>query len=275
MSNDELLRPNGRSRRWVFTLNNYTCEEEKSLSLGGERIKYITWGRERGESGTPHLQGFVQFKAPTSLRQVKEISERAHWEIARGNNDQAITYCHKDGDYFEWGDRPAQGKRNDMEELKELVFAGKSGVELARAHFGSYVRYQRGIEKVVQQVRREREKIPPVVKYIWGPTGSGKTRFAYDNHEDIWTYPGKGWFDGYSGQKVALLDDLRADDGLSFGFLLRLLDRYPLDVPVKGGHVVWDPEIIYITSNIKPEELFRMHDSAPLLRRLTEIIHLD
>lgn len=271
----ELLQANGRSRRWVFTLNNYTVEEEGKVQEPNDRVKYIIYGREVGESGTKHLQGFVQFKQPASFNQVKEYIPRAHWEKARGTTDQAITYCQKDGDIWEFGDKPAQGKRNDLSELRELVFAGKRTVELASEHFGTYVRYHRGIEKVVQLVRREREKTPPLVYYIWGPTGSGKTRSVYEKHQDVWTYPGKGWFCGYEGQECALLDDLRADDGLSFGFLLRLLDRYPVDVPTKGGHTYWDPKYIYITSNVKPEELYRMHDSAPLLRRITEIKYLE
>ncbi|KAF8784594.1 Replication-associated protein like [Argiope bruennichi] len=35
----------------------------------------------------------------------------------------------------------------------------------------------------------------------------------------------------------------------SYGDLLRLLDRYPLKVPIKGGYAEFNSEIIYITSN--------------------------
>ena len=40
------------------------------------------------------------------------------------------------------------------------------------------------------------------------------------------------WFDGYMGQKVVCFDDFRKDF-CTFHELLRLLDRYPMDVPVK------------------------------------------
>ena len=83
------------SIKWCFTLNNYTEEEYSSIVLGFESSakKYII-GDETGDSGTPHLQGYVEFKSklrPLSLK----LSNRIHWEKARGNSDENYRYCSK------------------------------------------------------------------------------------------------------------------------------------------------------------------------------------
>ena len=87
------------SKRWVFTLNNYTQEHLNLLSAVVPQvcIKYII-GKEIGDSGTPHLQGFCYFKdrvRPKSVINIKEI----HWEKALGN-DLSQNYCGKDDDVF-------------------------------------------------------------------------------------------------------------------------------------------------------------------------------
>ena len=80
-----------QSKRWCFTLNNYTEEEYNELKEVD--CKYIVIGKGVGESGTPHLQGFVIFSNTKRLAAVKRINGRAHWEKARGTSEQAADYC--------------------------------------------------------------------------------------------------------------------------------------------------------------------------------------
>lgn len=85
------------------------------------------------------------------------------------------------------------------------------------------------------------------------------------------------------GQPVAILDDFRKGD-CSFKFLLRLLDRYRLAVPIKGGHVQWVPKYIFITCPYEPKAYFQYTDAAghqveredigQLMRRITHIVHV-
>ena len=57
------------------------------------------------------------------------------------------------------------------------------------------------------------------------------------------------WFDGYIGQDTAIFDDFRAS-GNRFSYILRIIDRYPMDVPVKGGFVYWNPKyIVFMPKN--------------------------
>jgi hypothetical protein len=79
-------------------------------------------------------------------------------------------------------------------------------------------------------------KFKPVVYWLWGATGSGKSRLAKAVCKDCYFKPPDSrWFDGYDGQKVVVLNDLRKST-FTFSYLLDLLDRYPFQVEVKGGY---------------------------------------
>jgi len=113
------------SKHWVFTLNNYTALEYDSMVAFSEtpECEYIVIGKEMGDNGTPHLQGYVCFTNRKTLASVKRLlSDRAHLETMRGKPMEASTYCKKDGDYYEFGSLPAgRGKRTDWELLLEYV----------------------------------------------------------------------------------------------------------------------------------------------------------
>jgi len=50
------------SKSWVLTLNNYSDEEYGSLKQVLENLGDYILGKEIGESGTPHIQGYVKFQ---------------------------------------------------------------------------------------------------------------------------------------------------------------------------------------------------------------------
>jgi len=95
------------AKNWCFTVNNYVQNDiekiEEMFSHG--HFNYIVYGIEAGESGTPHLQGYVQLKKKLRLAQVKTlISSRAHLEVQRGSVMQAVMYCKKDSNFKEFGE---------------------------------------------------------------------------------------------------------------------------------------------------------------------------
>ena len=107
-----------RCRGYVFTLNNYTEEDVEALRQT-QGSKYLLFGKEVGENGTPHLQGYVYFKNKKSFKQVKTLlGDRYHIEAQRGSCEQAIDYCKKDGDYEEIGNPPLSKKEKSEKGVK-------------------------------------------------------------------------------------------------------------------------------------------------------------
>lgn len=116
-----------QNARWVFTLNNYTADDEARIcSLFPGRLKYFVFGREVAPTtGTPHLQGFVIFKRTTRGSVVQRLiggNVLVHIEPARADNLAASDYCKKDGDFTEGGEIPgSQGHRSDWDSYRSFV----------------------------------------------------------------------------------------------------------------------------------------------------------
>jgi len=229
-----------------------------------------------GDSGTPHLQGFVSFAKRTTMAAAKKVvGRRAHLEMARGTPQQAAEYCKKDGAYTEFGSCPTgSGKRSDLDDLYKQIKEGKSEEEIADAFPAQYIRYSSSIVRTIRKFQPERDWMPETY-ILWGRSGTGKTRFVYDHHQrkDIYVHAGDSWFDGYDGQEVALFDDFTGGE-FKLSYLLKLLDRYPMRVPVKGGFVQWKPRKIFFTSNKDPQlwyaNALEEHQNA-LQRRIKDI----
>jgi len=87
-------------KNWCFTLNNWTDEEYLSLRDFLKNGSKFIIGKEIGENGTPHLQGWVEFDTKLRPLETKELCKRIHWEKQYSSNEDCINYCAKDGDYI-------------------------------------------------------------------------------------------------------------------------------------------------------------------------------
>lgn len=97
----------GKYRNFTITFNNYGSQDVSDLTDFVEKncTKYLL-AYEVGESGTPHIQGFMCFKsqrsfsAVTKWRGYSERLKRAHIEVMRGSVKQNIKYCSKEDNIF-------------------------------------------------------------------------------------------------------------------------------------------------------------------------------
>jgi len=175
-------------RNWCWTLNNPT--EEEILAIQDWEVKYLTYGKEVGESGTPHLQGYLETENTVRVSALKKLNKRVHWELRRGTQEQAVKYCLKeDPEPYEIGIKATQGRRNDIHEVAEMIKEGVSLKRVAQDHPGMWVKYYRGFTNLKMILIEPRNEVPEVVVYH-GKTGCGKTRQAIEafEGEDYWMW---------------------------------------------------------------------------------------
>lgn len=279
---------------YCFTLNNPTLDEESLIQVTIPEVSYIIYGNEVGDSGTPHLQGYLELTKRMSIKAVKQLLgvNRLHLEPRKGTQSQAIAYCRKDDpDPFERGTpKPCGRPKSAVPSSKNKLLPYVSEVKSSLSNFASHpdasfhmLKHAKEFLSLTESPRKRDCK--PLVIWLYGPTGTGKTLRAFQHAERLGLEPyvksgNAKWFDGYDCHKFVILDDFR-DSHMEFGFLLRLLDRYPLRVECKGSSRQFKAEIIYITSPSPPDELYKVmqstdkHDKiGQLLRRIDEVRHI-
>jgi len=275
-----------RYSRFIFTLNNYTPAEEKDIqaSCKAKNISWLIYGREIAPTtGTPHLQGACVVGRRLAASTIAKYPGFSRMRMSDMDGSCAAnkTYCTKqDKNYFEHGTMQEQGKRNDLVEVVSTLRANHSLRALVSDdnHAATYIRYSRGIEKFLD-LTAPLTRVQPIVIWLHGPTGVGKSYTARETSGRLFGEEGTWmsgvdlqWYDGYNRNKSAILDEFRPEN-YKFQFLLRLLDRYPVLVPVKHGHTTWCPEVIWITSPTEPaNSCFPCHDPLDQLLRRISII---
>jgi len=255
-----------RARSWCFTHSNYTDEDINFWQ--NINCRFIMYGKEVAPTtGTPHLQGFIMFEKAMRFGPLKKLFPKGvNFRACNGSPQQNIDYVSKDGELYERGERPKQGQRTDLDEVRNAAL--DSGMRYVTSYYN------------LQQIKVAREfltynepqrETKPLVEWFWGPSGTGKTRTAIElMPEDRWT-SGKSlkWWDGYDRHKNVLIDDFRGDF-CTFHELLRILDRYEYRVECKGGSRQLLAEHIIVTSPYSPDKAYPglIEHVYQLLRRI-------
>lgn len=148
-----------KTRFIVFTINNWTGDDERSLEALGPTVPYLVYGYETGEAGTHHLQGYVIFSKPLSIEEARIcLGGRAHVEFKRGTHEQAATYCKKDGLFKEYGEVPRSvGVKGQFEAFIEWFMSyyqdnerAPTEKEVAKAYPTLFVRYGRKLQELIK-----------------------------------------------------------------------------------------------------------------------------
>jgi len=260
----------GKARSICWTLNNYKQSDVESLRFYASQCAYLVFGYEIAPTTlTPHLQGFVAWENPRSIDKFMTvfITKGVHVERTRGTAKQASDYCKEDGKFEEFGTMPHQGSRTDWHAAITQLKNGAAITDVIEEQ-PHLLPCQRALREFKTMLLKPLHRDVNVIVLIGG-AGTGKTRYAYDKYPDLYSKPRGEWWDGYTGQKTILLDDYYGY--LPYCELLRVLDRYPYQVPVKGGYVFAQWDTIVITSNESPERWYSKGLTDALRRRLNNI----
>jgi len=274
-----------RARDYCFTvqLTNITFDDVWVYVQLAEP-EYAVCGKEFAPTtGAPHAQGYIRFKnAKSFAAALAKLPPGTHLEKRRKSHEVAANYCKKDGHYYEHGRLPEQGKRSDLEILVDHIDAGGSLADYLRIPGATlqaarcYYTISNALEGSVNTRNPEKQ-----VLWYYGPPGSGKTFHARMQNPHAWvSLAGDGyrWFDRYTGQDTAILDEVHSENTRQhINVFHRLLHEYSETVQVKGSTVTWHPEKVIICSLQSPQEfaqeVYHSHEYALQLERRIDRIY--
>lgn len=125
-----------KHKSYSFTINNHTYKDLSQLLESS--FKYLIFGFEIGKDNTPHIQGYIQYYNQKHFSSVKKDMPRAHIEISKGTSQQNIDYCSKDGEYYEFGERPTLGGRVTYDQIHEAFLDPKNNATIIRQYAKTY-----------------------------------------------------------------------------------------------------------------------------------------
>lgn len=268
-----------KKNAYCFTINNPTTADEEVLKAleANDKVRYFIIGREKGESGTPHYQGYIYFRSRVVFASVKKVLPRAHIEVARGSVEENFLYCSKDKDFYEHGDRPMsdteKGKRGREFWVEQLEHCKRGRVEdcdpkLQITHFNalhSVSAYYAAMPLDLDDFDNH---------WYYGESGSGKSLKARSENPGHYLKMCNKWWDGYRGEDVVIIEDFDKAHKVLGHHMKIWADRYAFPAEVKGSKRNLRPQKIIVTSNWSPQQIWGDEPETldPILRRFN-VVH--
>lgn len=266
-------------RSFCFTMNNYP-----DTVLVDELVcKYMLYGKEVGESGTPHLQGLVTFVSQRSLSAVIKDLPGCHVEVCK-SVDASVIYCKKGGDFTERGTPPISTKEKsalggDATKRKwEDIWEKAKNNQIEEIDAEERIKHYKTLRAIQKDYGTrapdlEVESGYKGILWIYGCPGSGKSRWVRETYsrEEVYDKTLNKWWDGYSGEKIVLLDDFGKAHGVLGEHIKRWGDRYSFPAEIKGGKIDIRPERIIVTSNYTPDQIWEEPMIYQAIMRRTEM----
>ena len=293
---------NTQSRKWSLVINNpQECGLDHSAIVEILRKfspAYFCMADEIATTGTYHTHIFLYSPSPIRFSTVKNRFPTAHIDKTYGSAKENRDYIRKEGKwaetdkaetnlpdtFWEWGDMPAE-KEEKAPQMYKLIQEVREGISTANIIEGSpnLAFRVRDIDTLRQTLLSDRyasENRKIEVWYIFGASGTGKTRGIYERHDAkdicrITNYRnGRGIsFDGYTGQDVLVFEEFHSQ--IPIEDMLNYLDIYPLSLPARYSDRVACYTRVYITSNLPLEKQYRnvQWDSLETWRAFIRRIH--
>lgn len=260
-------------RQGIFWILTISCAEHPLQPILIPELCWIRGQQERGDGGFLHWQVIIAFHKKASSATLRRLYPGINAELTR--SAAAAEYVWKEdtrvpGSQFEIGVRPiCRNSKVEWEKIWQDAIKG----DLLSIPANIRVQNYRTLRCIQSDFARP-IGINRTCSVFHGPTGTGKSMRAWEEGT-LDAYPkdprSKFWC-GYNGQTNVIIDEFRG--GIDISHLLRWLDRYPVNVEIKGSSVCLQASHIWITSNLRPELWYPDLDPetlAALLRRLVVV----
>lgn len=236
-------------------------------------------------TGMLHLQGMLSTIRVSSFDVVRGIFERLHkdlkpWIQEARDPASAWTYCQKDDTKVAgpWtkGKPPSQGMRTDLLDFIDAASDLKTGnstiIDIRRDYPAIEARYMRYFDRVIFRNIPDRSYKTRVI-LCTGPPATGKSHtcrlesrnvfnvepFSINLRDGVKGTTATNWYDGYDqhdGEGITAIIDELSPSQLPLSSFNQLGDRYPLNLPIKGGFVKFRAKALYITTNYPLVDLY-------------------
>lgn len=300
--------PSEPSRYWCYTYYGKDGDLSISSSLPDSATYSVYQMEECPTTKRKHIQGYIEFNKPVKGGQkskwVSDWIPGAHVEAKAkfSTREEAEHYCRKPcsaecnekhcksardsgNGRIDWNTtapmelgvqedqsdkkkRVKQGGRTDLAAAITELKNGTSVIDVIENQ-PSLAYHVNALLKVSNLIRFKPLERDVKVIVIWGDAECGKSHNARQQNHPVFNKSDGDWWDGYNGEKTIILDDYYGT--LKYQELLKVLDRYPYQVPIKGSFVWAQYDTVYITSNTPPDQWYKMGYTTALHRRITEI----
>ena len=243
----------------------------------------------------------------TTLKKVSDILCQSHIEPQLGGKEQLKAYLLKEGEYEEKGKQvlctrgmdgieDRQGRRNDLDEIGELLENGCTPEEIFETSF-RFRKYEKMVkaEYIARRIRETPQIKEMWNEYHWGKSGTGKTytyiklceKYSPDEVYLCSDYANSGAsgggfdFYGNTAAKIVVLDEFRGN--IPYSQFLSMLDVYSRNQQHCRYQNVYNLWTSVIICSIYPPEKaysFMVDDTEKsvdsiqqLLRRLNTIVY--
>jgi hypothetical protein len=266
-------------------------------NLTETKFKWFLCAIEKGDiNENMHLQGCFSLKNASTWTAVHKMLELKGGDYLSEQKSSQVTnvlYCSKGKQtHEEWeisgvdgenygvdfrplkvmGDLPQLGesKVNQWDDIRQAVENGWSDLDIVARWPQEGIRCASHIAKYRLLWDRKHAQWRDVqVVYIWGKTGTGKTRavttkYGYQDSFRVTDYPNNGdrangAFDMYDGQDVLIFEEFRSSIKLTD--MLNYLDGHPVELACRYANQLMKATKIFILSNIPLDEQYRsFHD---------------
>lgn len=273
-------KKDSQSKKYQLTINNPDKKgltHEKIFEIIKNNFKTLEYLCMADEKGTTfHTHVFVCFRSRVRFSTVKKHFPQAHIEPVKGTVSQNVSYIKKadkwadtdkhdtiiEGSFEEFGTRPpdSKGKHYDMSELYQMISDGMTNAEILAVN-QDYILNIDKLDKVRTTILTERFKATIrfnlKVIYIYGATGTGKTRGVLEKHgcENVYRITDYDHpFDGYNCQPIICFDEFR--NSLRLRDMLTYCDKYPIELPARYSNKYACYDTVYIISNWELERQY-------------------
>lgn len=265
-----MTKKDPQAKRWMLTIPAAEYSKEQ-VEAALASYTYVGQLEEGEETGYVHWQVYVD--NPTGIRfsTLKNKLPTAHLEQAQAEAKACVEYVTKESTSkgvrirrgtIETKDR-SQNAAEKLAEMRLLIASGEksfSDLIIEEQLAARHVNYLREFEFQIRKKKAQRTNRDIQVHYVYGAPGVGKTRLVYErffkNPEDLYSatdylHP----FDAYDNEKALLLDEFVGQ--IDFTYLLKLLDRYPMQLSARYANKFAGFTEVWLLSNLPLSDLYR------------------